>query len=166
MRLAVASIGGGGAKRHEHGSATTDFGETPLNKEKPEELGLRVLVAEDNIVNQKVTLRMLQNLGCRADLATNGLEAVAAVERAPYDVILMDCQMPGLDGYGATQSIRGKEREGARLPIIAMTANRKAGERERCIAAGMDDYVAKPVSTRELGEVLRAWGTKTRKGDR
>jgi two-component system, sensor histidine kinase and response regulator len=137
-----------------------------VNESTGEELGLRILVAEDNIVNQKVTLRMLQNLGCRVDLATNGLEAVAAVERVPYDVILMDCQMPELDGYGATRSIRGKEKEGARLPIIAMTANTREGERERCIAAGMDDYVAKPVSTRQLGEMLRAWGAKTRRGNR
>lgn len=137
-----------------------------MNEGKPKELGLRVLVAEDNIVNQKVTLRMLQSLGCRVDLATNGLEAVAAVERAPYDLILMDCQMPELDGYGAARTIREKESEGARLPIIAMTANTKEGERERCIAAGMDDYVAKPVSTRQLGETLRAWGAKTRRGER
>jgi CheY-like chemotaxis protein len=123
-------------------------------------------LAEDNIVNQKVTLRMLKNLGCRVDLAANGLEAVAAVERVPYDLVLMDCQMPGLDGYGATRSIRGKEEGGARLPIIALTANTKEGEREKCIAAGMDDYVAKPVSTLQLGEMLRAWRMKGERGNR
>jgi CheY-like chemotaxis protein len=109
---------------------------------------LKILLAEDNLVNQKLALRLLQQMGYRADIAANGLEAVESVERQPYDVVLMDVQMPEMDGLEATRQIR---KQGLRQPhIIAMTANAMQGDREICLAAGMDDYVAKPIQAKEL----------------
>lgn len=117
----------------------------------------RLLLAEDNPVNQKVACKMLENLGYRVDVAGNGQEAVAAHERAPYPLIFMDCQMPEVDGFEATALIRKMEGKSARTPIIAMTANAMQGDRERCLAAGMDDYVAKPIRPKELQAVLETW---------
>jgi len=120
-------------------------------------LGLRVLVAEDNAVNQKVAVRMLEKLGLRADLASNGREALAMREMLPYDLILMDCQMPEMDGYEAAREIRRRERGARRTAIVAMTAEAMSGARERCIEAGMDDYIAKPVRLDELVSALQKW---------
>jgi CheY-like chemotaxis protein len=123
----------------------------------PSKLRARVLVAEDNLVNQKVAVRTLEMLGCDAEVAENGLLAVEAVRQSEFDIVLMDCQMPVLDGFGAAQQIRELERGSRRIPIVAMTANAMQGDRERCLAAGMDDYVPKPVTLNELDATLRRW---------
>jgi CheY-like chemotaxis protein len=115
---------------------------------------LRILLAEDNAVNQKVALHLLERLGHSADVASNGLEAIAALERQPYDVVLMDVQMPELDGLDATRQICARWPAEARPRIIAMTANAMAEDREACFAAGMDDYVAKPIRPEELAQAL------------
>jgi signal transduction histidine kinase/CheY-like chemotaxis protein/HPt (histidine-containing phosphotransfer) domain-containing protein len=117
----------------------------------------RVLVAEDNPVNQKVTVRMLERLGFDADVVGTGQEAAAAVRRERYDAILMDGQMPGMDGYEATSRIRAFEGPVRHTPVIALTAGAMRGDRERCLAAGMDDYVAKPMSPEQLEAVLQRW---------
>jgi CheY-like chemotaxis protein len=118
---------------------------------------IRVLVAEDNAVNQTVVMRLLEKLNCVVDLAVNGQEAVDMASTGDYDMIFMDCQMPVMDGYQATGELRALESERARIPIVAMTAHAMAGDRERCLEAGMDDYIAKPLGERGLREVLERW---------
>jgi CheY-like chemotaxis protein len=111
----------------------------------------RILVAEDNIVNQKLALRILEKLGFKADAVANGSEAIHAIETIPYDLVLMDVQMPEMDGLAATSRIRERERiSGKRIPIIALTAHALAGDKERFLAAGLDDYVAKPLKVDDL----------------
>ncbi len=117
---------------------------------------LRILLAEDNAVNQKLALRLLSRMGYRADVASNGLEAVKSVERQTYDVVLMDVQMPELDGLGATRRICARHPSGQRPRIVAMTANAMQGDREMCIAAGMDDYVTKPIRVEALIDALNS----------
>lgn len=130
----------------------------------------RILVVEDNAVNQRVAVGILKKLGCRADVAGNGLEAIEALGRIAYDLILMDCQMPEMDGYDATRVIRQRELESQvekrffltssssnHVPIIAMTANAMQGDKEACLAAGMDDYLAKPVKIDLLRQKLEHW---------
>jgi len=119
---------------------------------------LRILLAEDNAVNQKLALRILQQMGYRADLASNGLEALESVARQTYDVVLMDVQMPEMDGLEATRRIVAN---GSQRPrIVAMTANAMQGDREMCLAAGMDDYVTKPIRVDQLVEALNNVATR------
>jgi PAS domain S-box-containing protein len=117
----------------------------------------RVLIVEDNPVNSRIARRLLEHLGYRADSVNTGVDAVAAWSRGDYDLILMDCQMPGVDGYEATRIIRARETPGDRTPIIALTANAINGDREKCLQSGMDDYLSKPVRAADLGTVLKRW---------
>jgi PAS domain S-box-containing protein len=131
-------------------AAPSSHFDAEMGKRQP----LRILLAEDNVVNQKLALRLLERLGYRADLAANGVEAIRAVERQPYDVVFMDVQMPEMDGLEATRQICGRWSKGERPRIIAMTANALAEDREACLAAGMDDYLAKPIRVEELVAAL------------
>ena len=122
---------------------------------------LRILLAEDNVVNQKLAMRLLQQMGYRADLAGNGVEAIECVSRQTYDVVLMDVQMPEMDGLEASRRITARWPQGARPRIVAMTANAMQGDRELCLAAGMDDYITKPIRVDQLVEALN--NTQARK---
>jgi CheY-like chemotaxis protein len=115
---------------------------------------LRILLAEDNVVNQKLALRLLQQMGYHADLASNGIQAIECLERQSYDVVLMDVQMPDMDGLEASRRITARWQPRARPRIVAMTANAMQSDREECLAAGMDDYVAKPIRVDALVDAL------------
>ncbi|HEV2394884.1 MAG TPA: response regulator [Verrucomicrobiae bacterium] len=130
-------------------------------------LPLRVLLCDDNAINQKVSLRLLQQMGYKADVAANGLEALAALDRQAYDLIFMDVMMPEMSGLEATGIIRQRQREKSRFPnyknspiIVAMTANAMQGDREKCIEAGMDDYIAKPVRPEDVRGIVERWGAQ------
>ena len=138
--------------------------EPPLRRLEPAESRLharKILVVEDNVINQKVAVGQLRVLGHDAEIANNGVGAIKAVHERPFDLILLDCQMPDMDGYEVARVIRKMGSETRRIPIVAMTAHTMDGEREKCLAAGMDDYLAKPVSTQRLNAVLVRWlGTR------
>jgi two-component system, sensor histidine kinase len=119
--------------------------------------GWRILVVEDNPVNQVVAVRALRTLGYSSEVASTGKAALEAIQAGGFDLILMDCQMPGMDGYETTEEIRRRQTGGHRIPIVAMTANSIDGDRERCAAAGMDDYVSKPFRIGALQSVLCRW---------
>ena len=121
-----------------------------LNSTQP--VPLRILLAEDNLINQKVALLMLKRLGQRADVASNGLEVMEAMERQSYDLVLMDIQMPEMDGLEATRAIRQRWHD--RPKIVAVTAHVLDGDREMCLEAGMDEYIAKPIEMEELAGAL------------
>jgi CheY-like chemotaxis protein len=129
--------------------------EPPVKKAAP--IQARVLVVDDHIVNQKMAVRMIEKLGCTVEVASNGLEAVERVEKSTYDLVLMDCQMSEMDGYEATAKIRLLENGSRHTLIIAMTAHAMPGDRERCLKAGMDDYIAKPIKKESLFEMMEKW---------
>ena len=116
---------------------------------------MEILVAEDNLINQKLATYMLTNLGHKVVIAANGQDALDKFRAGNFDVILMDVQMPVMDGFEATQLIRAVEKEsGKRTPIVALTAHAMKGDRERCLEAGMDDYISKPINNKELTDAL------------
>ncbi len=120
-------------------------------------------MAEDNPVNQKLAVRMLEKFDMSVDIAATGREVLAKLEKGTYDLVFMDCQMPEMDGYEATACIRRAELDsGKHLPIVAMTANAMQGDREKCLAAGMDDYIAKPIRREAIAEMLQRWASKCR----
>jgi CheY-like chemotaxis protein len=120
---------------------------------------VRILIAEDNIVNQKVALGLLKKLGVRAEAVANGIEVIRALEMIHYDLVLMDVQMPEMDGYEATKQIRNPNSsvKNHTIPVIAMTANAMLGDRNICISAGMNDYISKPVLLDDLARVIEKW---------
>ena len=137
-----------------------------LDPKLSERLPLRVLLCDDNAINQKVATRLLQQMGYQPDLAANGIEALSATERKPYDMIFMDVQMPEMDGLEATRIIRERQQEKSRYPnyhhqmiIVAMTASAMPGDRDKCISAGMDDYLAKPVRPEDIRSVVERWAS-------
>jgi CheY-like chemotaxis protein len=149
----IAALGGPGPS-----GAASSIRESSATLAPAQLLHGRVLVAEDNPINQKVALLQLRRIGCTADAVGNGAEAVVALATIPYDLVLMDCQMPDVDGFEATRQIRAWEAGTTRrIPVIAMTANAVEGDRDRCLDAGMDDYISKPVKASDLNALLRKW---------
>ncbi len=154
LQSAPVSPGAGAAAAASGTTSTTERAGAAVRR-------LRLLLAEDNAVNQRVAVRMLEKLGHRVDAVANGLEVVEALGRLPYDIVLMDCQMPECDGYQATALIREREERGAaRTLIVALTANAMEGDRQRCIDAGMDDYLPKPLRFDDLRAMLERYGRR------
>jgi CheY-like chemotaxis protein len=162
LELLVRAVSG--PKSSPQPTVTTGKFAQPLAARLP----LRVLVCEDNAISQKVAIRLLQQLGYQPDLAANGREALARLDAQAYDFIFMDLLMPELDGLSATREIRCRQKDaarhpnyGARIAIVAMTACAMPGDREKCLAAGMDDYLAKPVRLKNVRAVIERWGRPT-----
>jgi two-component system sensor histidine kinase/response regulator len=120
-----------------------------------------ILIADDNDINQILAVRMLERRGYGTEVVADGRQALHALERDPYAAVLMDCQMPEMDGYDATSELRRRELVGTHTPVIAMTAHAMRGDREKCLASGMDDYLAKPLNPDELDRILRRWAPWT-----
>jgi len=146
-------------------SAPRAPGSAKLDPTLANRLPLRVLLCDDNIVNQKVAVRLLQQMGYRADLAANGVEALQALDRQPYEMVFMDVMMPEMGGFEATTMIRERQKQPSQHPnyqtpivIVAMTASAMQGDREKCLAAGMDDYIAKPVRLEDIRAIFERWG--------
>jgi CheY-like chemotaxis protein/HPt (histidine-containing phosphotransfer) domain-containing protein len=160
LQAALIELLDGGAS---HGTGVTlETNPAPIKKESgmAQRLPLKILVTDDNIINQKVAMRLLQQLGYEPSIASSGFEALAALEKSTFDLVFMDVQMPGMDGLEATRRIRETERLTGRptVRIIAMTANAMMGDRDKCLNAGMDDYLAKPVRPEALRAALEKWG--------
>jgi signal transduction histidine kinase/DNA-binding response OmpR family regulator len=151
--------------RHTLAEARIQYGgkKVPQGTHRSQWTPSRVLLAEDNPVNQKLAQRLLEKAGCQVDVVANGLEAVRLWEECLFDIILMDCQMPEMDGYEATREIRFREirRGQVRTPIVAITANTMLGDREKCLDAGMDDFISKPIPDGAIGRVLQRWVRST-----
>jgi PAS domain S-box-containing protein len=160
----LAATHGGAPPRGPQGGQPRPAGQPAAPPATPS-TARKVLIVEDNLVNQKVALHMLRNLGCDAAVTANGREALDALGRASYDLILMDCQMPEMDGYQATAEIRRRENGRPRIPIVALTAHAMQGDREKCLEAGMDDYLSKPIDPKALTATLRRWGLLWDKDD-
>ena len=145
----------------EHVLIETEEPVSAVVQEGPEQattIDADVLLVEDNIVNQKVATLLLKRLGCEVSVANNGAEALDAVQEHEFDIVFMDCQMPVMSGFEATQAIRVLDDPGKRsVPIVAMTANAMAGDRERCLVVGMNDYLPKPVQREALCKMLERW---------
>ena len=140
------------------GAAGFKNAKTPrMSRPRFERRGIRILLAEDNLTNQQVAVGILKKFGLWTDVVADGEEALAALENVRYDLVLMDCQMPRMDGYEASRRIRAREGGARRVPVIAMTAHTMVGDREKCLDAGMDDYIAKPVSPEVVLDVLERW---------
>ena len=150
--------------RHRSIDITNDHGPGPETHEVPIPdspdrpfIGTRVLLAEDNATNQIVGAMMLRNLGCHVDIAANGREAMQMIEKFPYEIVFMDCEMPEMDGFEATAAIRRRTDSKSRLPIVAVTAQAMQGDQAHCLAAGMDDYISKPVKQEDFARALKWW---------
>jgi CheY-like chemotaxis protein len=143
--------------RSERGVTTTTSVKPRVQGKFSTGRGGRVLIVEDNAVNQKLAAKVLEKMGCNVDVAANGLEAVQMIRQIPFDLVFMDCQMPVMDGYQATAEIRTFEGVGRRVPIVAMTAHAMQGDKEKCLKAGMDDYIAKPINLDEVKAALTRW---------
>ena len=141
-------------------SATQDIQQLAKSVDRVMSSGVRVLVAEDNVVNQTIVRKLLEDVGCRVEVASNGRHAVAQWEEGEFDLILMDCQMPELDGFEATREIRKREVQGERVPIIAITANVLDKDRTHCFAAGMDDFLSKPLRLTQLQKAVARWAPR------
>jgi CheY-like chemotaxis protein len=150
-----------GAKRRR----STSFARIDLRSARARRSDVRILVAEDSVTDQRVALGMLQRLGFQAEVVNNGLEALEALKAGSYDLVLMDCQMPDLDGYQTTRAIRSPDSKfrNPDIPVVAMTAHAMEGDRDKCLAAGMNDYLTKPVDTHDMLEAIQRCLTRKRK---